>query len=154
MKEIEIDNNVVRKTPEEIKKGLECCGKGNACRGHCPYDGPENGIKGCTIKLSMDALALINKLEGDNIAKAIVLEQLEREKEALIYDIRNYGFHLCLTCAHCKGKYECAKLGTNGLDHTDDGETVIMRCGQYEWRGITEGKGGNVPEPPKEGQTP
>lgn len=78
------DNNVVRKTSDEIKKGLECCGKGNACRGHCPYDGPENGIKGCTGKLSRDALALINRLEGDNIAKAIVLEQLEREKKDLL----------------------------------------------------------------------
>lgn len=84
MREIEVGNNVLSKTSEDVKKGLECCYKGNACRGHCPYDGPENGIKGCTSKLSRDALALINRLEADNIAKAIVIEQLEREKKDLL----------------------------------------------------------------------
>ena len=85
------DKNVVRKTSEEIKKGLECCGKGTACKGHCPYYGPKFDINSCTGKLSRDALALINRLEGDNIAKAIVLEQLERERDAAIealHDVR------------------------------------------------------------------
>lgn len=134
------DNNVTRKTSEEIKKSLERCGRVRNCHKFCSYWDIEN----CTGELFKDALALINRLEGDNIAKAIVLEQLECEKEALIYDIMNYGFHLCLTCAHCKGKYECAKFGTNGLERTNNGGIAIMHCGQYEWRGITEGKDGNV----------
>lgn len=47
------------KTSEEIKKGLECCAKGNSCRGHCPYDGRSAGIKECTSQLARDALTLI-----------------------------------------------------------------------------------------------
>lgn len=41
-------------------QGLECCGKGNMCRSHCPYDGPENDIKNCTSQLARDALSLLN----------------------------------------------------------------------------------------------
>ena len=47
------------KTAEKIKKGLECCAKGNSCRGHCPYDGMSAGIKECTSQLARDALTLI-----------------------------------------------------------------------------------------------
>ena len=52
------------KTPEEIKKGLECCACGNMCRGYCPYDGGGDGIYGCTSELSRDAIALIHQLEA------------------------------------------------------------------------------------------
>ena len=47
------------KTEKEIKTGLECCAKGNSCRGHCPYDGRSAGIKECTSQLARDALTLI-----------------------------------------------------------------------------------------------
>ena len=80
------DKNVVRKTSDEIKKGLECCGKGTACKGHCPYCGTKFDINSCTGKLSRDALALINRLEGDNIAKAIVLEQLEAKVKVKAFE--------------------------------------------------------------------
>ena len=118
------DMNVLSKTPEEIKNGLECCGKGNACRGHCPYDGPENDINGCTGKLSRDALTLINRLEGDNIAKAIVLDRLERERDAAIEDMRNDP-HCCF---HCKYR--------NGIGREANLANLDGDC--FEWRGAKE----------------
>lgn len=51
------------KTPEEIKKALECCGKGNRCKNHCPFDGADNGIHECTSRLSRETLYYISLLE-------------------------------------------------------------------------------------------
>ena len=48
---------------EKVIKGLECCAKGNMCRNHCPYDGPENDIKNCTSQLARDALSLLKAQE-------------------------------------------------------------------------------------------
>lgn len=109
------------KTPDKIKKGLECCGKGTACRGRCPYYGPKFDINSCTGKLSRDALALINKLEADNIAKAIVLEQLERERDAAIEQLKEFD---CATCKHCN------------LEHI---ASICCKCkdaGNWEWSGV------------------
>lgn len=58
------DTNVLSKTPEEIKKALECCGKGDGCKRHCPYDLVEGGVEACTSALSRDALAYIEQLEA------------------------------------------------------------------------------------------
>ena len=50
------------KTPEEIKKGLECCAKASeeACK-HCPYCNDCDIFEACN--LYRDALAYITKLE-------------------------------------------------------------------------------------------
>lgn len=56
----------MQKTPDEIKKGLECCGAGNHCKGYCPYDGRSASIEGCTSRLSRDALSLIQQLQAEN----------------------------------------------------------------------------------------
>ena len=47
------------RTPEEIKKGLECCMYEDGCK-RCPYQGEK-----CTIAASGDALALIQQLERE-----------------------------------------------------------------------------------------
>lgn len=47
------------KTPEEIKKGLECCLDDCDQVGNCPY----SGTFGCDECLKRDALAYIEKLE-------------------------------------------------------------------------------------------
>ena len=57
------------KTPEEIKKSLECCAQFLECR-HCPYNGEK-----CTVESSMDALAYIQQLERERDA----LEPLENQ---------------------------------------------------------------------------
>ena len=50
------------KTPEEIKKGLECCNTFYNCQ-QCPYDRDEEGWS-CVIERNSDALALIRQLEA------------------------------------------------------------------------------------------
>lgn len=47
------------KTPEEIKKGLECCGNSGKCKG-CPYYG---GYELCMGTLEEDAIAYVQQLE-------------------------------------------------------------------------------------------
>lgn len=49
------------KTPEEIKKGLECCSKTDKCP-ECPYYGED----WCSTKKNVDALAYIQRLEIRN----------------------------------------------------------------------------------------
>ena len=52
------------RTPEEIKKGLWCCGNGDVSAhcGNCPYN-RGTGDHGCIKELNADALALIQQLE-------------------------------------------------------------------------------------------
>lgn len=52
------------KTPEEIKKGLECCGNSGKCKG-CPYYG---GYELCMGTLAEDALAYVQQLEQRLVA--------------------------------------------------------------------------------------
>ena len=66
------------KTPEKIKKGLECCANGNACIGHCPYYGRRNMVE-CTSQLARDALTLIRQLESK-------LAEYERPLEPLTFE--------------------------------------------------------------------
>lgn len=47
------------KTPEEIKKGLDCCARLDGCK-KCPYSGEK-----CVITSTADALAYIQKLEDE-----------------------------------------------------------------------------------------
>lgn len=50
------------KTPDEIKRGLECCVNGYKCGKCCPYN--QGKITKCTSKLSRDSLAYIQQLEA------------------------------------------------------------------------------------------
>lgn len=50
------------KTPEEIKRGLECCAIRQCCQG-CPYDGVKKNAQDCMDVLQSDGLAYIRKLE-------------------------------------------------------------------------------------------
>lgn len=61
------------KTPDEVKKGLECCNTFNVCH-KCPYEkavDTEHGW-GCVVIRNADALAYI--------------QQLERERDAAVED--------------------------------------------------------------------
>ena len=120
MKEIETDNNVVRKTPEEIKKGILCDGPCN----ECAYRINIMSYGGCSQAVVDDTIALI--------------EQLERERDTAIEDIKVAATFLCQTCK----KYHPAVIdGTKHFcdeipaDHFDDG---AIACGMYEWRGVKE----------------
>ena len=70
----------MRKTPDEIKKGLECCkvrqknGGWINCDSECPYLGEQIF---CKNVLNYDALAYIQQLEAE-------CHRLERERDALL----------------------------------------------------------------------
>lgn len=47
------------RTPEEIKKGLECCSRSGSCPQECPY----YDVQSCGSVSKLDALAYVQKLE-------------------------------------------------------------------------------------------
>lgn len=61
------------KTPDEIKKGLECCADVGRCNTDCPYG--DDWHPKCIIKKSGDALAYIQQLERE---RAAAVEQMKR----------------------------------------------------------------------------
>ena len=73
------------KTPEEIKKGLECCARLDGCR-DCPYHGDK-----CVITHTADVLALIHQLEAQVPKWISVKEQPEPPEDDVYYC---YGYWL------------------------------------------------------------
>lgn len=74
------------RTPEEIKRGLECCVVKLSCE-DCPY---RVGNPSCLGEMRKDLLALINQLQEDK-------KQLERERDAAVEQLRKGG-RACSTC--------------------------------------------------------
>ena len=98
------------RTPEEIKKGLECCSLPYKCD-KCPYFGMPCG----SDDLSADALALI--------------KQLERERDAALEDMKTKSFG-CGKCKHfmpSPGKMCALPI---------EERIPFYEC--WEWRGVQE----------------
>ena len=120
------------KTPDDIKKGLECC-LGDTHAYHCdecPYADDESEVDdGCGdngIQLLEDALALIQQLQAENAEQAARIQQVEAERDAALETI--YEMAECITedvCEWCDG-VECERLC---MQHT------ILRPG-FKWRGV------------------
>lgn len=72
------------KTPNEIKKGLECCISDTyGCYEKCPYfNSLSNGVD-CAVKMHADALAYINQLEA-RVPKWISVEDRLPEGVVLV----------------------------------------------------------------------
>lgn len=147
-----------KKTPDEIKKGLECCITDNC--NECPYR-PLYDVWGCKLARAQDALALIQQLEAENtrkhekiiqlynslesvqkIIQAIVedskkkFQKLEAERDAAIEDMKQTAIYLC--CA-CKNYHHAVR----GVSHhwcevfgKRDDFTGAMSCGMFKWRGV------------------
>lgn len=109
-----MNNKINGRTPEEIKKGLECCNTFNACSS-CPYEhivDTEHGW-GCVVIRNADTLALI--------------QQLERERDAAVDEI----FKMCSNCKH-------EKLGYGVGPCPPIEEYVTTDCSNWQWRGVQE----------------
>lgn len=99
------------KTPDDIKKGLECCSiSHDYCGTECPYNCYANGS--AKLSLLKDALAYIQQLEADNESKQkrideleSLLAQAERERDAL--EERIHGE--CSVCVSTE-KPQCATI--------------------------------------------
>lgn len=72
------------KTPNEIKKGLECCISDTyGCYEKCPYfNSLSNGVD-CAVKMHADALAYINQLEA-RVPEWISVEDRKPEGVVLV----------------------------------------------------------------------
>ena len=110
------------KTPDEIKKGLECCQPRYendhwvTCNSNCPYQ-PEAPL--CHKALVAGALAYIQQLEAK-------LAQFEREKDAAVHDMENYAGYGAI-CKHFD----------NDCPHIVEGCPLWPTdCESYEWRGV------------------
>lgn len=105
------------KTPEEIKKALECCSQRDKCP-VCPYYGED----WCSSNKNVAALALIRQLEAENA-------ELKRELDAAKQDMKEIAQdNDYQICAYCK-KYPF----------------FCSECEEYsgfEWRGPCEENGG------------
>ena len=113
------------KTPDEIKKGLECCISDTyGCNEKCPYfNSLSNGVD-CAVKMHADALAYIQHLEAANTELLTKCERLERERDAAVKDLRN-ARNCCHFCKNDDGLFTCKT--TPKSDHS---------C--FEWRGVKE----------------
>lgn len=127
------------KTPEETKKGLECCAIVKTCY-ECPY-GPIANAE-CMDNVDSDALAYIHQLEADNRKKddqiwelinssdedREAIRQLARKLDAVMRDLGSIqGWQLC---ARCKNHIDSEYINI-----------VCMECingSNWEWRGMEE----------------
>lgn len=114
------------KTPDEIKKGIYICyvqPDGRTC-GICPYDVISEGY--CECNLWADALEYI--------------QQLEKERSALLADLREADMVDCAHCAHyipvgvqCEGEGDCLECDLKNC--------VCNECldnSNWKWRGVLE----------------
>lgn len=119
------------KTPEEIKKGLECCVNGE--RKACPY--PSLRVD-CSDILLFDARECIQWLE-EKYARAMenakilsdTVTRLERELDAAVEMMRGAS-NCCIFCKHFDmNHYVCKSKAKNDAS-----------C--WEWRGLCAENGG------------
>lgn len=123
------------KTPEKIKKGIECCQTMVRCS-MCTYNDIGCNAVECQKELFGDSLVLINKLESrekklkSKIAKLEQrLEQAERERDAAVRDIGEASYFQCSVCKH--GDWPNCKKGLNNVV-----EDEVCKCELFEWRGV------------------
>lgn len=90
------------KTPDKIKKGLECCNTYNDCQS-CPYDDKVDKGWGCCVQRNADALAYIQQLEAK-------LAEYEKPLVPLTNDL--ISRETVLEALRARGR-ELLKLGTS-----------------------------------------
>lgn len=95
------------KSPEEIKKALECCGAGNRCATPCPFADDSSNIISCTNMLAREARTCIEQLE-----EQISLMKLQMKGDCGVCKHRNDERKLDdkqLGCRLSPACYECLK---------------------------------------------
>lgn len=139
------------KTPDEIKKGLECCSISYAdCNSECPYKRDCDGSQ-----ILKDALALIQQLEVDKqqlegmlthmnqlrdaaAGRALKMEervrQLEAERDAAVACLKK--------AANEKGEcFGCKWYNGKNCTHPDYKTLCSWHDDKWEWRGVQKEDG-------------
>ena len=114
------------KSPDETKKGLECCCNEDDCSSECPYF---RNCDGDGFALERDALALIQQLESDKqqlegmlahmnqlrdaaAGRALKMEdrvrQLEAERDAMKEALGLMVYQYCVSGTELDHRYMCA----------------------------------------------
>lgn len=109
------------RTPDEIKKGLECC-KEDECFGdrqNCPYTADP---KLCVGVMCADALALIQQLQAQNAEQAERIQQLEAERDALM--------------VAAKGECHECKFSDCSFTEAPCDSCFSAHRSKWEWRGV------------------
>jgi len=135
------------KSPDEIKKGLDCCVDGNiVCAGNCVFDDDVKlGYPDCVKLLMTNAIALIQQLEADKqqlegmlthmnqlrdaaAGRALKMEEradrLEAERDAAVKDLENVCKLLSI-CNACKDRFEGGELCRG-----------CFCSSHWQWRGV------------------
>ena len=92
------------RTPEEIKKGLECCGNSDECK-ECPY---RCIIDWCMGALAEDALAYIRQLEAQQPRWISVGERLPEDGQKIIAAFRDGGGLIIDQARYSNGEFDFA----------------------------------------------
>lgn len=115
------------KTPDEIKRALACYGGEMGCPDDCDVCALNTDYTDWHDVMN-DARAYIQRLEGQVVAINKTLEQVTRERDALMEETSGY-------CSSCVFLDDCAKH--------DDGSSYDHRwyfgdCEDWEWRGVSQ----------------
>ena len=114
------------KSPDDIKKGLECC-KEDECFGdreNCPYTADP---KLCVGVMCADALALIQQLQAENAEKDARIKQLEAERDAMKEALGLMVYQYCVRGDKLDHLYMCAgetAFRVLGLEQYGDTRTL------------------------------
>ena len=113
------------KTPEDIKKGLELCSAdyGNLNCNKCTYESDPYSAS-CITELEKDALAYI--------------QQLERERDAAVAQLKEVDVSSYFECAHCKHEELCDSpvWPCNDCDNEECPCHTCSEGSNWQWRGV------------------
>lgn len=127
------------KTPEEIKKALECCSDADGFDGDC-INCPYKGEQWCGDKSKIDALLYIQRLEnqiGELAEKVELLDQVTRERDVLLDIAKKLR-----ECAYCKHDSYCTHTIPDCMNCKDE-NCKCYSCehqSKWQWRGVQEGE--------------
>lgn len=122
----------MNRTPEEVKKGLECCLEEHACV-RCPYDDCDEGWH-CVVERDEDALAYIKQLEDGAANMAKIIESAYKQRDAAIEDLRGR----CFACVHAKPHDKYLTLISCPHTAAAIGGKGKRDCAYWQWRGVQE----------------
>lgn len=111
------------RTPEEIKKGLDCCIIDDC--NTCPYE--ENCF-------SVDE-ELCESMVADALA---LIQQLERERDAAVEQLKAVDVNSYFECAHCKHEELCnsSVLPCNDCDNEECPCHTCSDGSNWRWCGV------------------
>ena len=139
------------RTPDEIKKGLECCSNVNfVCNEECPYYKSLSEGEDCCLKKNADALALIQQLQDDNAQLNRCIEnmtdklnamndevaKLPAERDAAVCELEVVAEKVEQVDAYIDDYIHAHVDYSTYLDARDMVDSIVNWEYESEWRGV------------------